>query len=64
MGQFATHGGLSKSLFRFVSAFLGHRKGGVAMASIGACAGFGASEKRSARFTAGLLPPSINYSLP
>ncbi|MBI3093626.1 MAG: TRAP transporter large permease [Rhodocyclales bacterium] len=42
MGQFATHGGLSKSLFRSVSAFLGHRKGGVAMAAIGACAGFGA----------------------
>jgi len=42
MGQFATHGGLSKSLFRFVSAFLGHRKGGVAIAAIGACAGFGA----------------------
>ncbi|HSQ81252.1 MAG TPA: TRAP transporter large permease [Casimicrobiaceae bacterium] len=42
MGQFATHGGLSKALFRFVSAFLGHRKGGVAMAAIGACAGFGA----------------------
>lgn len=42
MGQFATHGGLSKALFRSVSAFLGHRKGGVAMAAIGACAGFGA----------------------
>ena len=42
MGQFATHGGLSKALFRFVSAFLGHRKGGVAIAAIGACAGFGA----------------------
>ena len=42
MGQFATHGGLSRALFRFVSAFLGHRKGGIAMASIGACAGFGA----------------------
>ena len=42
MGQFATHGGLSRALFRFVSAFLGHRKGGVAMAAIGACAGFGA----------------------
>ena len=32
MGQFATHGGLSRSLFRFVSAFIGHRKGGIAMA--------------------------------
>lgn len=42
MGQFATHGGLSASLFRFVSAFMGHFKGGVAMAAIGACAGFGA----------------------
>ncbi len=42
MGQFATHGGLSRGLFRFVSAFLGHRPGGVAIAAIGACAGFGA----------------------
>ncbi len=42
MGQFATHGGLSKALFRCVSAFLGHRKGGIAMAAVGACAGFGA----------------------
>src|SRR6059058_902044 len=42
MGQFATHGGLSKSLFRCVSAFLGHRRGGIAMAAVGACAGFGA----------------------
>jgi len=42
MGQFATHGGLSRSLFRCVSAFLGHRKGGIGMAAIGACAGFGA----------------------
>ncbi len=42
MGQFATNGGLSAALFRFVSAFMGHLKGGVAMAAIGACAGFGA----------------------
>ncbi|MCX7176921.1 MAG: TRAP transporter large permease [Proteobacteria bacterium] len=42
MGQFATHGGLSKALFHCVSAFIGHRKGGIAMAAIGACAGFGA----------------------
>ncbi len=42
MGQFATHGGLSKALFRCVGAFIGHRKGGIAMAAIGACAGFGA----------------------
>ena len=42
MGQFATHGGLSRSLFRFVSAFMGHKPGGVAIAAVGACAGFGA----------------------
>src|SRR5512142_930909 len=42
MGQFATHGGLSRGLFKFVSAFLGHMRGGVAIAAIGACAGFGA----------------------
>ncbi|WP_193182458.1 TRAP transporter large permease [Nisaea sediminum] len=42
MGQFATHGGLSKSLFDAAESWLGHRKGGVAMAAVGACAGFGA----------------------
>jgi tripartite ATP-independent transporter DctM subunit len=42
MGQFATHGGLSRALFRCVSAFMGHYRGGVAMAAVGACAGFGA----------------------
>jgi tripartite ATP-independent transporter DctM subunit len=42
MGQFAGLGGMSQSLFRAANAWLGHRKGGVAMAAIGACAGFGA----------------------
>ena len=42
MGQFATLGGMSQSLFRASNAWLGHRKGGVAMSAIGACAGFGA----------------------
>lgn len=42
MGQFATHGGLSKALFKFAAAFLGHMRGGLAMAATGACAGFGA----------------------
>ena len=42
MGQFATHGGLSRSLFRFVKAFMGHWRGGIAMAAVGACAAFGA----------------------
>ncbi|WP_121631641.1 TRAP transporter large permease [Tropicibacter alexandrii] len=42
MGYFATLGGMSQSLFKAAENFLGHRKGGVAMAAIGACAGFGA----------------------
>lgn len=42
MGHFATLGGMSNALFRAAESWLGHRKGGVAMASIGACAGFGA----------------------
>jgi tripartite ATP-independent transporter DctM subunit len=42
MGHFATLGGMSTALFKAAEGFLGHRKGGVAMASIGACAGFGA----------------------
>ena len=42
MGHFATLGGMSQSLFKAAESWLGHRKGGVAMASVGACAGFGA----------------------
>jgi len=42
MGQFATLSGMSTALFKAAEAFLGHRRGGVAMASVGACAGFGA----------------------
>ena len=41
MGQFAGLGGMSTALFKAAEAFMGHRKGGVAMAAIGACAGFG-----------------------
>ena len=42
MGHFATLGGMSTALFKAAEGWLGHRRGGVAMASIGACAGFGA----------------------
>ena len=42
MGQFATHGGLSKSLFRAGNALVGHLRGGMAMGAVTACAGFGA----------------------
>ncbi len=42
MGHFATLGGMSQALFRAAEGFLGHRRGGMAMAAVGACAGFGA----------------------
>ena len=42
MGQFATHGGLSRALFHAGNAVIGHWRGGMAMAAISACAGFGA----------------------
>ncbi len=42
MGQFATHGGLSQSLFKAGNAMIGHWRGGMAMGAVGACAGFGA----------------------
>ena len=42
MGQFATHGGLSRALFKAGNAFIGHWKGGMAMAAVTSCAGFGA----------------------
>jgi tripartite ATP-independent transporter DctM subunit len=42
MGHLAGIGGLSRALFKAAEAWLGHLKGGTAMASVGACAGFGA----------------------
>ena len=42
MGNFATRGGLSKALFKAAESFIGHFRGGVAMAAVCACAGFGA----------------------
>jgi tripartite ATP-independent transporter DctM subunit len=42
MGNLASHAGLSRDLFRAANAWLGWMRGGVAMAAIAACAGFGA----------------------
>jgi tripartite ATP-independent transporter DctM subunit len=42
MGLLATHANLSRDLFRGMNAIVGRFRGGVAMAAIGACAGFGA----------------------
>jgi tripartite ATP-independent transporter DctM subunit len=42
MGNFATQGGLSGALFEFAAAVMSRFKGGLAMASVLACAAFGA----------------------
>ena len=42
MGNLVTKAGLSSELYRVSYAFLGHRRGGLAMATILACGGFGA----------------------
>jgi C4-dicarboxylate transporter, DctM subunit len=42
MGQFATQGGLSRALFKAAAGFIGHVRGGLAMASVLAAGAFGA----------------------
>jgi len=41
MGNFATQGGLTETLFRFATGLLGRFRGGMAMAGVLACAAFG-----------------------
>ena len=42
MGAIAERAGLARDLFVAANALVGHRRGGVAMGVVGACAGFGA----------------------
>jgi C4-dicarboxylate transporter, DctM subunit len=42
MGNFVTRAGMSKELYRAAYTFVGHMRGGLAMATVMACAGFGA----------------------
>jgi len=41
MGNLAAHSGLSSKLYQSMSILIGHRRGGLALATIGASAGFG-----------------------
>lgn len=60
MGCFATAAGMSRELFRAGEAWLGHRRGGLAMATVAACAGFaainGSSVATAATMTSVALP--------
>lgn len=42
MGSFVTRAGMSRELYQAAYTFIGHRRGGLAMSTILACAGFGA----------------------
>ncbi len=42
MGNFAGVAGLSADLYRLAQALVGHKRGGLAMATVASCAGFGA----------------------
>ena len=60
MGAFATQAGMSKELFRAGNAWVGHRTGGLALATILACGGFaainGSSVATAATMTQVALP--------
>ena len=42
MGNFVTRAGMSRDLYQAAYAFIGHRRGGLALSTIPPCAGFGA----------------------
>ncbi len=65
MGQLAFHSGISSRLFDAAYKFIGHLPGGLAMASIGACAGFsaicGSTNATAATMAAAALPEMKRY---
>ncbi|MBZ0147678.1 MAG: TRAP transporter large permease subunit, partial [Pseudorhodoplanes sp.] len=65
MGAIAERSGLSTKLFTAASSLVGHRRGGMAVALIGACTGFGAicgsSVATTATFARATLPEFKRY---
>ena len=65
MGAFAERSGLSTALFKAASSFIGHLRGGLAMAVIAACTAFGAicgsSVATTATFARAALPELRRY---
>ena len=65
MGQVAHHSGISSRLFHTAHKFLGHLPGGLAIATIGACAGFsaicGSTSATAATMAAVALPEMKKY---
>jgi tripartite ATP-independent transporter DctM subunit len=65
MGNFVTRTGLSHELYQASYAFLGHRKGGLSMATVVACGGFsaicGSSLATSATMAKVAMPPMRKF---
>lgn len=65
MGLFVNKGGISKELYKASNAFLGHLRGGLAMATIVACGGFsaisGSSLATAATMAKVAMPEMRNY---
>src|SRR6476661_5993050 len=63
MGAFVTNSGMSRELFRAANGFLGHRRGGLGVATIAACGGFaaisGSSVATAATFSTVAYPQSF-----
>ena len=66
MGQLAFHSGISKRLFYAAYKFIGHWPGGLAIATVGACAGFaaicGSTNATAATMAAVTLPEMKRYN--
>jgi C4-dicarboxylate transporter, DctM subunit len=68
MGAFVTASGMSRELFRAAHTFVGHRRGGLGIATIVACAGFaaisGSSVATAATFSTVAYPEMRRYKYP
>jgi tripartite ATP-independent transporter DctM subunit len=68
MGAFVTNAGMSRELFRAANVLIGHRRGGLGIATILACAGFaaisGSSVATAATFAAVAYPEMRRYNYP
>ena len=61
MGALAVQGGLSRALFNFANALLGRFRGGMAMAGVLACAGFGSISGSTVATTA-TIAQAVSYT--
>src|SRR5919206_714371 len=68
MGAFVTNSGMSRELFRAANTFVGHRRGGLGIATIVACGGFaaisGSSVATAATFSTVAYPEMRRHGYP